>query len=197
MERHNLEGEAGAITLDSRSKNEPVSDTRRQFLKRAGVVAWTVPTLQVVNMAAAAAGQTAGSVVVTAPSTTATTTSTTTTTTTTPPCQPVTIKIDQSCDAAEFGCSISGLANLDGAQVRWAFVVRRAADCNGLVLEVSALHSGGPGLYPFRATGSFTDAQGATTPFEFGGTGAASMCAEVEEPAVLHADEITIEPICL
>lgn len=186
--------------MNSRSESEPVGDTRRQFLKRAGAVAWTVPTLQVVNMAAAAAGQTAGSVVVTAPSTTATTTTTsttTTTTTTTPPCQPVTIKIDQSCDAAYFGCSISGLASLDGAQVRWAFVVRRAADCNGLILEVSALRSGGPGLYPFKATGSFTDSQGVTTPFEFGGTGAASMCAEVEEPAVLHADEITIEPICL
>ena len=41
---------------------------RREFLKKAGAVAWVVPTLQVVNMASAAAGGdggTTGSVVVT------------------------------------------------------------------------------------------------------------------------------------
>lgn len=42
-------------------------ESRRDFLKKAGAVAWVVPTLQVVNMASAAAGDTAGSMVTTTP----------------------------------------------------------------------------------------------------------------------------------
>ncbi len=60
---------------------------RREFLKKAGAVAWMVPTVQIVNMAAAGA-QTTGSMVTTTPppsTTEATTTTTTTTTTTQPP----------------------------------------------------------------------------------------------------------------
>jgi len=46
--------------------------SRRDFLKKAGAVAWVVPTIQVLNMASAAAGATSGSVVTTTapPSTT-------------------------------------------------------------------------------------------------------------------------------
>lgn len=49
---------------------EHVSGTgqsRRDFLKKAGAVAWVVPTLQIVNMASAAAGDTTGSMVTTTP----------------------------------------------------------------------------------------------------------------------------------
>jgi hypothetical protein len=59
----------------------PVGESRRDFLKKAGAVAWVVPTLQVVNMASAAAGDVGGSVV----STTRPPSTTTTTTTTEPP----------------------------------------------------------------------------------------------------------------
>ena len=49
---------------------EDAGQSRREFLKTAGKVAWVVPTLQVVNMAAAAAGEVEGSVVTTSPPTT-------------------------------------------------------------------------------------------------------------------------------
>jgi hypothetical protein len=59
-------------------------ESRRDFLKKAGAVAWIVPSIQLVNMASAAAGVD-GSVVTTGPPSS---TSTTTTTTTEPPdCQ--------------------------------------------------------------------------------------------------------------
>ncbi len=46
------------------------SASRRDFLKKAGAVAWVVPTMQIVNMASAgAAGHTGGSVVTTPPPT--------------------------------------------------------------------------------------------------------------------------------
>lgn len=57
-------------------------ESRRDFLKKAGAVAWVVPTLQVVNMASAAAGTVEASMVTTTPPPS---TSTTTTTTTKPP----------------------------------------------------------------------------------------------------------------
>ncbi len=47
------------------------SASRRDFLKKAGAVAWVVPTMQIVNMASAGAvGHTGGSVVTTPPPTT-------------------------------------------------------------------------------------------------------------------------------
>lgn len=51
-------------------QEEHISDTgrsRRDFLKKAGAVAWIVPTIQVVHMASAAAGGTTGSMVTTTP----------------------------------------------------------------------------------------------------------------------------------
>jgi hypothetical protein len=51
-------------------------ESRREFLKKAGAVAWVVPTMQVVNMAAAGA-QTSGSIVTTTPGPSTTTTTTT------------------------------------------------------------------------------------------------------------------------
>ena len=53
-------------------RQESQGESRREFLKKAGKVAWVVPTLQVVNMSAALAGGdgTNGSVVVTSPPTT-------------------------------------------------------------------------------------------------------------------------------
>ena len=53
-------------------RQESQGESRREFLKKAGKVAWVVPTLQVVNMSAALAGGdgTGGSVVVTTPPTT-------------------------------------------------------------------------------------------------------------------------------
>lgn len=41
--------------MSEESQRTP-SASRRQFLKKAGTVAWVVPTMQVVNMAAASAG---------------------------------------------------------------------------------------------------------------------------------------------
>jgi hypothetical protein len=64
--------------------HESSGESRRDFLKKAGAVAWVVPTMQIVNMAGASA-QTNGSVVDT---TRPPTTTTTTTTTTKPPCVP-------------------------------------------------------------------------------------------------------------
>jgi len=51
--------------------HESSGESRREFLKKAGAVAWVVPTMQIVNMASASA-QTNGSVVTTTspPSTT-------------------------------------------------------------------------------------------------------------------------------
>lgn len=59
--------------------HDSVGESRRDFLKKAGAVAWVVPTMQIVNMAAASA-QTNGSVVDT------TKPRGSTTTTTKPPC---------------------------------------------------------------------------------------------------------------
>lgn len=61
--------------------HESSGESRREFLKKAGAVAWVVPTMQIVNMASASAIQTNGSVV----DTTKPRGSTTTTTTTTEP----------------------------------------------------------------------------------------------------------------
>ena len=69
----------------SEQSHEVSGESRREFLKKAGKVAWMVPTIQVVNMAAAAAGEVNGSVVTTTSTSTTSTTSTTTTTTTTEP----------------------------------------------------------------------------------------------------------------
>jgi len=73
--------EFGGITMHEESQGN-VGESRRDFLKKAGAVAWVVPTLQVVNMASAAAGVVEGSMVTTTPPPS---TSTTTTTTTKPP----------------------------------------------------------------------------------------------------------------
>lgn len=54
-----------------------VGGSRREFLKKAGAVAWVVPTLQIVNVASAGA-QTTGSMVSTTPPPSTTTTTTTT-----------------------------------------------------------------------------------------------------------------------
>ncbi len=59
--------------------HEASGESRREFLKKAGKVAWIVPTIQVVNMAGAAAGDLNGSAV--------TTTSTSSTTTEPPECR--------------------------------------------------------------------------------------------------------------
>ena len=61
---------------------EDAGQSRREFLKKAGKVAWVVPTLSIVNMAAASAGDINGSVVTTSPPT-----STRPPTTTKPPCR--------------------------------------------------------------------------------------------------------------
>ncbi|NND03847.1 MAG: hypothetical protein HKN91_13780 [Acidimicrobiia bacterium] len=45
-------------------------NSRREFLKKAGTAAWVLPTMQVVNMAAARAGAVEGSMVTTMPPTT-------------------------------------------------------------------------------------------------------------------------------
>ncbi|NND02004.1 MAG: hypothetical protein HKN91_04395 [Acidimicrobiia bacterium] len=76
----------------SEDSHEVAGESRRDFLKKAGKVAWVVPTIQVVNMAAAAAGV-EGSMVT---STSTSTTTTTTTTTTEPPecTEECTIKAD-------------------------------------------------------------------------------------------------------
>ena len=52
-------------------------ESRREFLKKAGAVAWVVPTMQVVNMASAAAGEATGSMVTTTPPPSTSTTTTT------------------------------------------------------------------------------------------------------------------------
>ena len=67
------------------NSHESSGESRRAFLKKAGAVAWVVPTMQIVNMASASAVQIDGSVVDTTkpPGSTTTTSSTTTTTTTT------------------------------------------------------------------------------------------------------------------
>lgn len=111
--------------------HETTSDSRREFLKKAGAVAWVVPTLQIVNMASAGA-QTTGSMVTTTPP--PSTTTTTTTTTKPPGCQEYitcTIKadwggngyswsdgslgakpcvdvVDSKCNGADLGVTISG-----------------------------------------------------------------------------------------
>ena len=46
----------GGISMSDQSR-EVSGESRREFLKKAGKVAWVVPTIQVVNMAAAAAGE--------------------------------------------------------------------------------------------------------------------------------------------
>jgi len=112
------------------NSHESSGESRREFLKKAGAVAWVVPTMQIVNMAAASA-QTNGSVVDTTrpPGST-----TTTTTTKPPPCAPrvCTIKAewkdggwhwsdgslgnkfvcvkpsDNTCNGAKMGAVISG-----------------------------------------------------------------------------------------
>ena len=113
--------------------HESSGESRREFLKKAGAVAWVVPTMQIVNMASASAIQTDGSVVDTTRPHQSTTT-TTTTTTEPPPCEPrvCTIKAewngngwswsdgalgntfecvkpsDNTCDGGKMGAVISG-----------------------------------------------------------------------------------------
>ena len=47
--------------------HETAGESRRDFLKKTGTVAWVVPAIQVVNMTSAAAGVAQGSVVTTTP----------------------------------------------------------------------------------------------------------------------------------
>lgn len=56
--------------MHDESHGAGAGESRREFLKKAGAVAWVVPTLQVVNMASAAAGDVAGSMVTTTHGTT-------------------------------------------------------------------------------------------------------------------------------
>jgi len=113
--------------------HESADQGRREFLKKAGAVAWVVPTLQIVNMASASA-QTNGSMVSTTPPPPSTTT--TTTTTTKPPgecreyvtctikadwtgngyswsdgglgAKPCVEVVDRKCDGGDLGVIISG-----------------------------------------------------------------------------------------
>lgn len=68
--------------MEHRGEVQADGTGRRDFLKKAGVVAWTVPAVQVVNMAGALAGGTNTSV-----------TTTTVPSTTRPPCREVTLRL--------------------------------------------------------------------------------------------------------
>jgi len=90
--------------------------SRRDFLKKAGAVAWVVPTLQVVNMAVAGAGDVGGSIV---------TSTSTSTTTEAPGCQQYvycTIKAEWTGN---------GYSWSDGALGTKACVTEQSAQCNG------------------------------------------------------------------
>lgn len=129
--------------------HELAGESRREFLKKAGAVAWVVPTMQIVNMAAASA-QTSGSIV----TTTKPGSTTTTTTTSKPPCIDTLCRIKANyeggwqwdtgqgandcltgdwggCDVRDIGASITG----DDKQA----TVRVSPNCTIL----SAKHKGG------------------------------------------------------